>query len=110
MKTLLGLKREGFDPQKLKVEDLIPKDSMGPRNSIHDLQNYVVGLGRDGLVLKSDGSLDLERSFPRLNYFDLLQRQTVRNNVQAGVSNHPVDFIATRIPRQSITTALTAEL
>jgi len=110
MKKLLSISPQNFDPFVPKIEEVIPKNAMGLRNSIHDLQNYVVGLGRDGLVLKSDGSLDLERSFPRLNYFDLLQRQTVRNNVQAGVSNHPVDFIATRIPRESITTALTAEL
>jgi hypothetical protein len=41
---------------------------MGRRNSIHDLQNYVVGLGKDGLVLQSDGSLDEDRSFVRLDY------------------------------------------
>ena len=110
MRNLLGLKREGFDPQKLKIEDLIPKDSMGRRNSIHDLQNYVVGLGKDGLVLNSDGSLDPDRSFVRLNYFDLLKQQTVRNNVQARVSSQPIDFIATRVPREAIAPALSDEL
>jgi len=110
MRTLLGLKRETFDPQTLKVEDAIPKDSMGRRNSIHDLQNYVVGPGKDGLVLKSDGSLDADRSFVRLNYFDLLKKQTVRNNVQAEVSTQPIDFIATRIPREAIAPALDADL
>jgi hypothetical protein len=110
MRTLLGLKRESFDPQQLKVEDLIPKDSMGRRNSIYDLQNYVVGLGKDGLVLKNDGSIDGERSFVRLNYFDLLKRQTVRNNVQADVSVQPIDFIATRISREAIAPALSDDL
>lgn len=110
MRNLLALKRESFDPQKLKIEDLISKDSMGRRNSIHDLQNYVVGLGKDGLVLKSDSSLDADRSFVRLNYFDLLKRQTVRNNVQPNVSNQPIDFIATRIPREAITPALGDDL
>jgi type I phosphodiesterase/nucleotide pyrophosphatase len=110
MRNLLGLKREGFDPQKLKIEDLIPQDSMGRRNSIYDLQNYVVGLGKNGLVLNSDGSLDADRSFVRLNYFDLLKQQTVRNNVQASVSSQPIDFIATRIPREVITPALGDDL
>src|SRR5262245_29618949 len=110
IRTLLGLKRETFDPQRLKIEDVIPKDSMGRRNSIHDLQNYVVGPGKDGLVLKSDGSLDADRSFVRLNYFDLLKKQTVRNNVQAEVSTQPIDFIATRIPREAIAPALDADL
>ena len=110
MRTLLGLKRETFDPQRLTVEDVIPRDSMGRRNSIHDLQNYVVGPGKDGLVLKGDGSLDADRSFVRLNYFDLLKKQTVRNNVQAEVSTQPIDFIATRIPREAIAPALDADL
>lgn len=105
-RNLLALKRESFEPQKLKVEDLISKDSMGRRNSIHDLQNYVVGLGKDGLVLKSDGSLDEDQSFVRVDYFDLLKKQTVRNNVQAGVSPQPSDFVATRIPRDTIAAAL----
>jgi len=110
VRNLLALKRDSFDPQKLKIEDLIFKDSMGRRNSIHDLQNYVVGLGKDGLVLKSDGALDEDRSFVRLDYFDLLKKQTVRNNVQANVSTEPIDFIATRIPRETIAAALGDDL
>ena len=110
VRNLLALKRESFDPLKLKIEDLISKDSMGRRNSIHDLQNYVVGIGQDGLVLRSDGSLDEDRSFVRLDYFDLLKKQTVRNNVQAGVSTQPIDFIATRIPRETIAAALSDDL
>jgi hypothetical protein len=110
MRNLLALRRESFNPHKLKVEELIPKDSMGRRNSIHDVQNYVVGLGKNGLVLKSDGSLDTDRSFVRINYFDLLRKQTVRNNVQADVSTQPIDFIATRIPRENIAAALSDDL
>lgn len=109
-RNLLALKRESFDPLKLKTEDLIPKDSMGRRNSIHELQNYVAGLGQNGLVLKDDGTIDFDRSFVRLNYFDLLKKQTVRNNVQAELSNQPVDFIATRIPRELIAPALSDDL
>jgi len=110
MRGLFSLGREGFAPATLKIAELIPEKAMGPRNSIHDLQNYIVGPARDGLVLKSDGSLDLERSFLRLNYFDLISEQRVRNNVQPGVTNQPVDFIATRIPRASIAPALDAGL
>ena len=111
MRALLSLRRESFAPDKLEIEKLIPKKAMGPLNTIYDLQNYIAGLGRDGLVLQSDGALDLERSFVRLNYFDLISEQRVRNNVQPGVSNHPVDFLATRIPRESIAPALeTADL
>lgn len=110
MRSLLALKRENFDPLKLKVEDLIPKDSMGRRNSIHELQNYVVGLDKNGLVLKDDGSIDFDRSFARINYFDLLRKQTARINVQTELSNQPVDFIATRIPRELIAPALSDDL
>jgi hypothetical protein len=110
MRHLLSLRRESFDPLRLKIEELIPKSAMGQRNTIRDLENYVVGLGPEGLILKSDGSLDLERSFTRLNYFELLHEQAVHNNVQPGVSNHPVDFIATRLPRESIAPALSDDL
>ena len=110
MRALLLLHPETFQPGKLKIEELIPKSSMGVRNSIHDLQNYVVGLWPAGLVLSADGSLDIERSFVRINYFDFLKRQAVRNNVQQGVSNQPIDFLATRIPRDLIAALLPADL
>jgi len=110
MRNLLGLRPESFDPFKLKIAAVIPEDSMGGRNSIYDLQNYVVGPGPDGLVLQSDGALDLNRSFVRINYLTLIHSQEVRNNVQQGVANHPVDFIATRIPRDAMAPALGADL
>lgn len=110
MRNLLSLRREGFDPSRLKIEELIPEKAMGQRNTVYDLQNYIVGLGLDGLVLQSNGALDLERSFQRINYLDLIHEQKVRNNVQPGVSNRPVDFIATRIPRESMMPALSEDL
>ncbi len=110
MRNLLGLRPENFEPFKLKIEELIPTDAMGRRNTIHDLQNYVVGPGRDGLILKPDGSLDFERSFLHINYLTLIHEQMVRNNVQPGISNHPVDFIATRIPREVIAPALSEDV
>jgi hypothetical protein len=110
MRNLLGLRPENFDPFKLKIADVIPTDSMGQRNSVYHLQNYVVGPGRDGLVLKSDGSLDPERSFLRINYLTLIHGQEVRNNLQPGIGNRPVDFIATRIPRAAIAPGLSEDL
>lgn len=96
--NLLGLRRDDFSPAKLKIENLIARHAMGDANSVHELQNYVVGLGPGGLVLKSDGSLDVDRSFVRVNYFSLLHNEAVRNNVQPGVSNQPIDLIAMRLP------------
>ena len=110
MRTLLGLRPENFALSKMKIEELIPRDSMGQRNTIYDLQNYVVGPGLNGLVLKSDGSLDFERSFMRINYLTLIDGQIVLNNAQQGISNQPVDFIATRIPREAIAPALSENL
>ena len=60
--------------------------------------------------MKSDGSLDLDRSFLRINYLTLIHEQEVRNNVQQGIGNRPVDFIATRIPRAAIAPALSQDL
>src|SRR5258706_5196478 len=110
MRNLLRLRPDNFDPFKLRIAEVIPEDSMGQRNSIHDLQNYVAGPASAGLVLKSDGSLDLERSLVRLNYLTLIQEQNVRNNVQQGVSNRPVDFIAIRIPRATLAATLSQDL
>src|SRR5688500_4751520 len=46
--NLLSLSPEGFTPAKLKVRDVIPKESMGDRNTLHNLQNYVYGLAPNG--------------------------------------------------------------
>jgi hypothetical protein len=98
MDNLLSLNRENFNPMKLKIEDVIAKKAMGDRNGIEALQHYVVGLGPAGLVVNADGSLDTEKSFVHVNYFALLDGISVRNNVQSGISNQPVDIVATRIP------------
>ncbi len=104
--NLLALRRESFDPSRIKIEDLIAKGTMGDSNTIYELQNYVVGIAPGGLALGADGSLDMQRSFARIDYFSLLHGASVRNNVQQGVSNRPVDFVATRIPRDLIAPAL----
>lgn len=110
MRNLLSLRREEFHPSRIKIEDVIPKRGMGAINSIYDLQNYVVAIAPNGPVMNADGSLDVENSFCRVNYFELLQNQTVRSNVQEGVSNHPIDFTAVRIPRDTIAPSLSEDL
>ena len=104
--NLLALRRDGFDPARLKIEDLIAKGSMGDHNTVYDLQNYIVGFAPGGPVIAGDGSLDMQRSFLRVDYFSLLHRVSVRNNVQQGISTRPVDFIAVRLPLEKITPAL----
>jgi hypothetical protein len=96
--NLLTLRKENFAPGKIKLEDIIAKQAMGERNTVFQLQNYIVGEASGGLQLRADGALDLEKSFDRVNYFALLQNVTVKNNVQPEVGNRPIDMIATRIP------------
>jgi hypothetical protein len=103
---LLALDRARFDPAGVNIELLIPKGAMGEHNSLHELQNYVAGPAPGGLVLAPDGSLDMGRSFVRVNYFSLLGEISVRNNVQPGVDSHPVDFVAVRLPADALNAAL----
>ena len=100
--NLLALSAEAFTPSQVKIESVIPKQSMGDRNTIYELQNYVAGIGPNGLVLNSDGSLDMDRSFVRIDYFSLLRGVSVRNNVQPGIANRPIDVIATRLARELV--------
>jgi len=102
LQNLLALSAEAFNPGQIKIPDVIPKQAMGDRNTLYELQNYVVGVGPDGLVLNKDGALDMDRSFVHLDYFSLIQGATVRNNVQRGITNRPVDMIATRISRELV--------
>jgi hypothetical protein len=104
--NLLALDRTRFNPSAVRIEELIPKGAMGEHNSINELQNYVVGPAPDGLALAPDGSLDMQKSFLRVDYFSLLADISVRNNVQPGVGNRPVDFVAIRVPPESIRDAL----
>lgn len=97
LRNLLALDPDRFDPRRVKIEDVIAPGAMGEPNSLFQLQNYVVGLSPRGIIL-SDREIDLERSFKRVNYFELLHAQKVRNNVQAALSNRPVDMAAIRIP------------
>ncbi len=108
--NLLTLKKEVFDPRNMKVKHLIAPGAMGDHNTTYQLQNYVVGLSPKGLVLGADGRLDMAASFSRVNYFQVFTSQTVRNNVQPGVSNRPIDFLATRLPLAAFGEALSGDL
>ena len=100
--ALLGLQRNGFDARKIRIEGVIAPGAMGDANSVHQLQNYVTGPAPSGLVTDADKHLDLEKSFTRTNYFDLLLSKKVMNNVQPGVSSRPVDFVAVTLPVSAI--------
>ncbi|HKP73064.1 MAG TPA: hypothetical protein VJT82_09005, partial [Pyrinomonadaceae bacterium] len=102
LSNLLSLKRENFDPARVRIPDVIAKGAMGEQNTIAELQSYAVGVAPYGLALAPDGSLDMRRSFTRVNYFRLLRDAQVRNNVQAGVDSRPVDFVAARIPAEAL--------
>ncbi|MBP9664580.1 MAG: alkaline phosphatase family protein [Pyrinomonadaceae bacterium] len=110
LRNLLSLKKEGFEPKDAKIETLIAPGAMGDHNSIYQLQNYVAGPSQNGLVLDNNGRIDMTVSFQHVNYFELFTAQTVRNNVQPDVSNRPIDFVATTIPRGAFGGALTGDL
>ena len=99
---LLDLTPADFDPGRFKIPELIPPKSLGPLNSLRDLRHYVTGRAPAGLVLKDDGSLDWDRSFTTIDYLGALRSISARNNVQAGIAPQPVDFVAVRIPRESL--------
>ena len=98
LSNLLRIKPQTFVPTAYRIEDLIPPLAMGDRNSVNEIRNYVVGPAPGGFVLTADGKLDEQKSFIRVDYFSLLHNQVVRNNVQPGVGNRPIDIIATRLP------------
>jgi Type I phosphodiesterase / nucleotide pyrophosphatase len=107
--NILALDPARFDARALRIEDVVPKGAMGEHNTLYDLQNYVVGAAQGGLVLAPDGSLDVRRSFERVDYFKLLGDATVRNNVQAEVASRPVDFVAVRLPVEALRGRLRAD-
>jgi hypothetical protein len=102
---LLGLTREALTARSTRIEDVIAPRAMGESNTLRDLQQYVVGPAPGGLVLAPDGRLDLERSFERIDYFELLHSRRVRNNVQEGLGDRPVSFTAVSVPCASVSGA-----
>ncbi len=91
LSNLLALRKETFVADKpkldkLKIEDLIAKQAMGERNSVYELQNYIVGLAPGGLQVKPDGSLDMLNSFKRVDYSGFAQqRRHAKQRPAAGV-------------------------
>ena len=106
---LIGLRPEGFDPARMKIESVLADHSVGGINSVYQLQNYVAGLSSAGMVLNDDGSLDMAKSFVHIDYFALMEQIRTKNNVQAAVSSKPVDFVAAAISAAAIRSALPAE-
>ncbi len=106
LRNLLNLKRDTFDARKVRIEDLIGAGAMGEPNSIYQLQNYVAGLSPEGLTLDPSKNLDLDKSFTRVNYFQLLHSQKVRNNIQSELSNRPIDFVAVRLSAEAVSESL----
>jgi len=109
LSRMLQLDRASLLTSRVRIESMIPSRVMGDANSVFNLQNYVVGLVPAGLTMRGDGSLDTKESFRRVDYFSLLGGIRVRNNVQGDVAAKPVDFIATRIPREALAAALPDE-
>lgn len=104
--NLLSLSPESFEPVRWKIQDLIARKTMGDFNNPYHLQHYVVGLNKEGLALGNNGSLDMERSFVRVDYPALLQSLSARNNVQVAVASRPVDFVALRLSTDVLASAL----
>jgi hypothetical protein len=89
---------------------LVPKESLGPANSVWDLQHYVVGPAEQGIVLTPEGRIDMDRSFQRVDYFAALRAIRVRNQVQSGIGNEPVDFTAVPVDPAAFGTGLTGAI
>lgn len=96
MEALLSLRLDATGPFTGKIEDLVPEHSLGERNSLGSLQHYVAGPGMHGIVPGPNGSLDEERSFLHVNYFDLFAQLAPLNNPQK-LARNPVDFAALAI-------------
>ncbi len=106
LQALLKLNINPERPFTQKIADLIPEMSLGDRNSIADLQHYLVGPSAEGLILDSNGNIDDGRSFRYVNNFALLAAQRSRNNPQLKLTATPIDFSALRLPDGSIPSAI----
>jgi hypothetical protein len=104
--ALLALRADKWHPSKLKIEAYIPRNTMGERNSLYELQNYIAGIATGGLALNADGSLDLKKSFVRVDYFALFYNVAVWKNVQPAVGSKPIDIVALRIDSDLVASQL----
>lgn len=102
LKALLALEVSGKKPLKVKIEELIPANSLGDRNAAADILRYVVGPSAEGLAVDAEGNLDEAASFRHINYFSLFSQQVVRNNPQQGLAPRPIDFSAMTLPAKQV--------
>lgn len=102
LQKLLSLTAADFDPGKFRTEEIIARKSLGGTNSIYDLQNYIAGPSPEGPILNNDGSLDMDASFRKVNYFEALSNIETRNQVQPGVAKKPIDFVAVRVAQDQL--------
>jgi len=107
---LLAVTRGDLVSGKFAIQDLIAPNAMGDANTINELQNYAVGIAPMGLRVGADGTMDPDGSFKRVDYLQFLVDQRVRNNVQPGISNRPIDFVSVRVPLGSVKASLSEEL
>ena len=98
LRALLALNPDPRRPLGERITDLVPEQSLGDNNSIHNLRHYVVGPSPEGLVLDASGDLDPEQSFRHVNNFEVVASQRVLNNPQPALSPKPIDFIASVLP------------
>jgi hypothetical protein len=106
LEALLALQVNETAAHDTKIPALIPPMSLGDRNTVFDLQHYVVGPSDRGMVLDMNGDLDEERSFRYVDYFPLFASQVVRNNPQKELSVHPVDFAIVDLPVDQVNATL----
>jgi Type I phosphodiesterase / nucleotide pyrophosphatase len=106
LRALLALRLDPEHPLNANISHLIPQLSLGDRNSVFDLQNYVAGPGPAGLVLDAGGNLDEAQSFRHVNYFPLLISQRVRNVPQRELSAQPIEFLAVRLSADGLPPSL----
>lgn len=102
LRALINLHVNATRPFGGEIANYLPEMQLGDSNSVSDIQHYVVGPGTSGLALDANGKLDEERSFRFVNYFLVLAQQKVRNNPQAALPVHPVDFLAMQLPDKSL--------
>ncbi len=99
MRELLALRLTPEHPFRQRISDVIMPMSLGDKNTLAELQNYVAGPSTQGLVLNTAGKIDEAKSFRHVDYLALLSMQIVRNNPQPKLPSNPVDFIALRLPQ-----------
>ncbi len=100
LKSLLAFVPDPVRPFARSISSLISERSLGERNTVADLEDYIVGPSAGGLVTNQNGQLDEAASFRYVNYYRLLSAQRAFNNPQPQLSSKPIDFVATALPNR----------